>query len=132
MDNGDVEVNSLDVEHSGETFTVSLDFRHTRCCANCLTELKEIYENETLGVKLEDFSKWADLKEDAREAIKAALLAGDAEVSIDEDSTDSNEGGNMITVEVSFTITAKAGDYEVQHIGTINSKHAADEYGECY
>jgi len=137
MENAEPEVNSLDASFSGTVVTVSLDYRHVRACADCGQDLKDINETEELEVGIEDFSGYEEATEKARDAVKAALEDGSAEVEVEEDGSDVSEAGggryqkNLITVSVSFNLTVKAGDYEIKHTGTLSAERAASEYCEC-
>lgn len=137
MENGDPEINSLEAEFSLGSFTITLDARHTRNCADCGTELKSIDINEEANLDPEDIPAFNELPEEKRKAFLEALESKEVEAEIEEDGSEADEAGggrykaNQITVRVNYTLTMEHDGTKISHTGTIESVNTAGSYEEC-
>lgn len=141
MENGDPEVNSIEVSYADGEFSITCDVRHTRNCADCSTELKDINHNIEASVKLADIESYKALAPEQRARLDAALKDDKAEIEIEEDGSEADESGggryakNMIKVVVNYQLTVTAGNEEapvtILHAGSLEESCQASGYDEC-
>ena len=150
MENGDPEVQSLDMERDGDTWTVTAEVRGTRCCAECSTELKELsisMEQEFKlegNLALEQWDEWDKLTKEQQEGVRAEIAKDDVTtvlVSISEGDAEASESGggryakNMIHTELDcdlvMEVTLPDGDVRLQNSLILFSDNAASEFEEC-
>lgn len=128
MENGDPEIESIDVDEQGG---IQAEVRATRVCADCGTELKE-----------GRFSMEATISDELRKAFDALTVEEKESVEWDSEDgeTSANEGGggryakNIITVEVSVVVILRVGEDGTEKGRcevSLTDSMAAGEFDEC-
>lgn len=125
-------------------FDITLSARHTRNCADCSTELKDIDIDETLSVELAAFEAYEQLSEADRATIDRAIEEDSANLSVEIEQGDANvdeSGGgryqaNKIEITFNGTLvleyTPDEGEpIKLTHSFEIVSTNTAGSYNEC-
>jgi hypothetical protein len=138
MENGDVNVDSLEATFADGGVDVIFDVSHSRNCAECGMELKNTSQQVEGRFELEDVDGWKALPQEEKDRLLAALEDGTAEMGAEKAGTDVDESGggrykkNVITlrVEVCFGVNSKKGKV-FKFAREFEAEVAASEYEEC-
>lgn len=127
MENGDPEVDRLEVEMSGnESYIVTMEASLVRNCAECSTELKRTMVDSEQTVVLEVVE---------RECLSTEAEDGIHDPVIDEKDSSVDESGgryakNMISCTVTYTVTCNNGGCALQKQDTISAETNAGSFEE--
>lgn len=141
MDNGEPEENSIDCSLSGGVLNITAEYRHTRNCADCGTELKDFTFDLNEDVSFGDLEITTEdenpLSKTQAEALEEAWEDGSAEVSIEANSAEIEEDGggrykaNKIRLVVDYTLTIQAGKETFKATRQMSEETTAGSYDEC-
>lgn len=137
LENGQPEINSLEVEYSEETFTVTADIHHDRNCADCSDVMKSIDHNEEDSVDLDKLDGFDKLTEDERKRLREGLANGSLEATVEESDCEVEESGggryakNIIAVVLSYTLSVPLDDERtLTYSGVLRAESPASGYEE--
>lgn len=144
MENGEPEINSFEVDRTGTTFDITLSARHTRNCAECSTELKDVDIDESTSLELADFEGYKNLSEANRARLDKAIEEDSADLSVEleEGESEVNESGggrykaNDISITFNGTVrleldSDKGNKLELTKSFDIVATNTAGSYNEC-
>src|SRR6516165_1086406 len=86
MENGDPQVNSLEVSYDSGCIEFECSVTHTRNCADCGTELKSCDYDLTKSIDAKDMLNHSKLSKKQQELMLSALEANSADLSVEEGS----------------------------------------------